>query len=149
MPAGNGNPDLCCLLDTMMISMVGEEVIVTGGVPPYDISIDTTGSVLTVTVIDYDGCESEAQFPITRLSEEDPEWVKIYPNPASTEIYVDLKGSQDQIENLRMISIHGQVLQQSRKADRIPVSSLSEGVYILQIELTGGKQIRKRVLILR
>jgi hypothetical protein len=149
MPAGNGNPDLCCLLDTMMISMVGEEVIVTGGVPPYDISIDTTGSVLTVTVIDYDGCESEAQFPITRLSEEDPEWVKIYPNPASTEIYVDLKGSQDQIENLRVISIHGQVLQQSRKADRIPVSSLSEGVYILQIELTGGEQIRKRVLILR
>jgi hypothetical protein len=50
---------------------------------------------------------------------------------------------------LRIVSIHGQVLNQSRKADRINISALSEGVYILQIELADGKQIRKRVLILR
>jgi hypothetical protein len=149
MPTGNGNPDVCCLLDTMMISMVDEEVIVTGGVPPYDISIDTTGNVITVTVVDYDGCESAVQFPITGLSEKDMEWVKIYPNPASTEIYIDLTGSHNQIENLQIISIHGQVLTQSRKADRINISALSEGVYVLQVELAGGEQIRKRVLILR
>jgi hypothetical protein len=149
MPTDNGNPDLCCLLDTMMISMVGEEVIITGGVPPYEISMDTTGNVVTVTVVDYDGCESVAQFLITGLSEEDMERIKIYPNPASTEIYVDLSGSNNQIENLRIVSIHGQVLNESRKADRINISELSEGVYILQIELADGEQISKRVLILR
>lgn len=148
-PTGNGNADVCCLLDTMIIDMVDEEVIVTGGVEPYTISIDTAGFVLTVTVVDFDGCSSTAQFPLSRLTEEEPEGIKIYPNPASTEIYIDLTGNNKLIERLQIVSIYGQVLNQSRKADRINVSALSEGVYILQIELPGGVHISRRVLILR
>jgi hypothetical protein len=129
--------------------LVDETVIVTGGVPPYDISIDTTENVMTVTVVDFDGCESTVQFIISGLSEKDAEKIKIFPNPASTVIYVDLSGSNDQIENLRLVSIHGQVLNESRKADRINISALREGLYILQIQLSGGEKISKRVLILR
>jgi hypothetical protein len=147
-PAG-GNTDLCCLLDTLQINMVNQEVIVTGGVEPYQISIDTTGNVMTVTVVDFDGCGSTDQFTITGFTEENPQGIKIYPNPASTEIYIDLTGSNEQIENLRIVSINGQVLIQSGKADLINVSALSEGVYILQIELAGEEQISKKVLILR
>jgi hypothetical protein len=147
-PAG-GNTDLCCLLDTLQINMVNQEVIVTGGVEPYQISIDTTGNVMTVTVVDFDGCGSTDQFTITGFTEENPQGIKIYPNPASTEIYIDLTGSNEQIENLRIVSINGQVLIKSGKADLINVSALSEGVYILQIELAGGEQISKKVLILR
>ncbi len=148
-PAGNSDPDVCCLLDTLLISMVEEEIVVTGGVQPYDISIDTTGNVMTVKVVDFDGCESTAQFTLSSLTEEAPEGIKIYPNPASTEIHIELTGSNNQIENLRIVSMHGQVLNQSRKADRINISALSEGVYILHIELAGGEQISKRVLVLR
>jgi hypothetical protein len=83
------------------------------------------------------------------LTEENPQEIKIYPNPASTEIYIDLTGSNEQIENLRIVSSNGQVLIKSGKADLINVSALSEGVYILQIELAGGEQISKKVLILR
>jgi hypothetical protein len=147
-PAG-GNTYLCCLLDTLQINMVNQEVIVTGGVEPYQISIDTTGNVMTVAVVDFDGCGSTNQFTVTSLTEENPQGIKIYPNPASTEIYIDLTGSNEQIENLRIVSINGQVLIQSGKADLINVSALSEGVYILQIELAGGEQISKKVLILR
>ncbi|MDQ3017613.1 MAG: T9SS type A sorting domain-containing protein, partial [Bacteroidota bacterium] len=148
-PTDNGNPDVCCTLDTMNINMVNEEIIVTGGVQPYDISIDTIGNVNTVTVVDFDGCESTVQFTINSMSEEGIERIKIYPNPASTEIYIDLSGSNTQIERLRIVSMHGQVLHQSRKADLINISNLNNGVYILQIELAGGVQISKRVLILR
>lgn len=148
-PSGNGASDVCCLLDTLLISMVGEEIVVTGGVQPYNISIDTLGNVMNVTVVDFDGCESTAQFIISGLSEKEMDRIKIYPNPASTEIYIDVTGSNNQIENLRIVSIHGQVLIQSRKADRINISALSEGVYILQIELAGGVQESKRILILR
>jgi hypothetical protein len=148
-PTGNGNPDLCCLLDTMLINMVNEELIVTGGVQPYDISIDTTGNVIMVTVVDFDGCESTTQSILSTLPMEDLEGIRIYPNPASTEIYIDWTGSNNPIENLRIVSIHGQVLNQSRKADRINISTLSEGVYILQIELADGDQISKRVMIMR
>jgi hypothetical protein len=147
-PAG-GNTDLCCLLDTLQINMVNQEVIVTGGVEPYQISIDTTGNVMTVAVVDFDGCGSTNQFTVTSLTEENPQGIKIYPNPASTEIYIDLTGSNEQIENLRIVSSNGQVLIKSGKADLINVSALSEGVYILQIELAGGEQISKKVLILR
>jgi hypothetical protein len=83
------------------------------------------------------------------LTEENPQGIKIYPNPASTEIYIDFTGINEQIENLRIVSINGQVLIKSGKADLINVSALSEGVYILQIELAGGEQISKKVLILR
>ena len=148
-PIGNGHPNVCCLLDTMHVNRVDEEVIVTGGVSPYDISIDTTGDVLMVTVVDFDGCESTTQFILSSLTEEVPDRIKIYPNPASTDFYIDLTGSNNQIENLRIVSIHGQVLKQTRKAGRINISTLSEGVYILQIELAGGEQISKGVLILR
>jgi hypothetical protein len=147
-PTG-GNTYLCCLLDTLQINMVNQEVIVTGGVEPYQISIDTTGNVMTVAVVDFDGCGSTNQFTVTSLTEENPQGIKIYPNPASTEIYIDLTGSNEQIENLRIVSINGQVLIKSGKADLINVSALSEGVYILQIELAGEEQISKKVLILR
>ena len=147
-PAG-GNTYLCCLLDTLQINMVNQEVIVTGGVEPYQISIDTTGNVMTVAVVDFDGCGSTNQFTVTSLTEENPQGIKIYPNPASTEIYIDLTGSNEQIENLRIVSINGQVLIKSGKADLINVSALSEGVYILQIELAGGELVSKKILILR
>jgi hypothetical protein len=147
-PAG-GNTNLCCLLDPLQLNMVNQEVVVTGGVEPYQISIDTTGNVMTVTVVDFDGCGSTDQFTITGFTEENPQGINIYPNPASTEIYIDLKRNNEQIENLRIVSFQGQVLNQSRRTDRVNVSALREGVYLLQIELAGGEQISKKVLILR
>jgi hypothetical protein len=148
-PASNGDPDVCCLLDTLQIKRVDEAVIVTGGVQPYDISIDTTGNVVMVSAVDYDGCTSTKQFILSSLTEEVRDGIKIYPNPASTEIYVDLTERQDEIAHLRIVSLHGQVLKQVQNAGLINISTLSEGVYILQIELAGGAQINKRVLILR
>jgi hypothetical protein len=148
-PADNGNPDLCCLLDTLQINMVDQELIVTGGVRPYDISIDTTGNVMKVTVVDFDGCATTTPFIVSSLTEKAPDDIKIYPNPASTEMYIDVTGSNAQIEHLRIISMHGQVVHSSQKSAAVNISMLSEGVYILQIELTGGKQISKRLVILR
>lgn len=148
-PTENGTVNVCCTLDTMNVSLANEEVIVTGGVQPYDISIDTTGNVMTVTVIDFDGCESMVLFTLTSLTEEDPVAIRIYPNPASTEIYLDLTGSNEQINNVRLVSINGQVIIQSGKADRINISLLSEGIYVLQIQLVSGKHINEKVVILR
>lgn len=149
-PAGNGNPDVCCLLDTLNINLVNEAVIVTGGVEPYDISIDTTGNVKTVTVVDFDGCASTVQYTLSGLSEENLKGISIFPNPASTEIHIDLTGGANPIERLQIVSINGQTLKHYQNNDRtIDISALSEGVYILQIDLADGAQINKRVLILR
>jgi hypothetical protein len=146
----NDIPDVCCLLDTMSIDIVDEEVIVIGGVEPYDIIIDINGTIQTVTVIDFDGCETTAEFPILGLSEELVQGIRIYPNPASTEIYIDVIDSSRQIETLQMISIHGQVVEKYQKADRIlDVTALSKGIYILKIEMADGAQLNKRVIVFR
>jgi hypothetical protein len=137
------------LLDTLQIKRVDEAVIVTGGVQPYDISIDTTGNVVMVSAVDYDGCTSTKQFILSSLTEAVRDGIKIYPNPASTEIYLDLIESQDAMAHLRIVSLHGQVLKQVQNAGLINISTLNEGVYILQIELAGGAQVNKRVLVLR
>ena len=146
----NETPDVCCLLDTMDIDIIDEEVIVIGGVEPYNISIDITGNIQTVTVIDFDGCEVTAEFSILSLSEELMQEIRIYPNPASTKIHIDVTDSSRQIENLQMISINGQVVKQYQKTDRIiDVTKLSNGIYILKIELADGTQINKRVIVFR
>ncbi len=149
-PTNNGNHDVCCLLDSMIINLVNDEINVTGGVAPLDITIDTTGSTQTVSVIDFDGCESTVQYTISSLAEVEVEGIRIYPNPASSEIFIDLTGSSSQIKNLQIVSINGQVIRHYRKADRvIDISTVSEGMYILQIELVDDVQINKRVLVLR
>jgi len=146
----NETPDVCCLLDTMDIDIIDEEVIVIGGVEPYNISIDITGNIQTVTVIDFDGCEVTAEFSILGLSEELMQEIRIYPNPASTKIHIDVTDSSRQIGNLQMISIKGQVVKQYQKTDRIiDVAKLSNGIYILKIELADGTQINKRVIVFR
>ncbi len=149
-PTDNAITDVCCLLDTMKVSMVNKEVKVTGGVAPYNITTKTIGSTQTVTVVDYDGCESTIQLKIVGLSEPNIEGIKIYPNPASTEINIDLTESSEQIERVQIVSIHGQVMKQYQNDNRvIDISMLSEGTYILQIKLTSGKQINKRVIVLK
>ena len=149
-PAGSGSPEVCCLLDTMNVNMISGAVSVTGGVEPYNISIDTTGNVQTVVVIDFDGCESTTQYTLSSLSEENIEEVRIFPNPASTEIYIDLTGTSKQIESLQIISINGQIFRQYQKnSSSIDISTLNAGVYILQINLAGSEKINKRVLIMR
>jgi hypothetical protein len=148
-PTDNANPDLCCMLDNMQINVVNEEVFVSGGVEPFDITIDTIANVKTITVVDFDGCESKVQFLISSVIEDIADEIKIFPNPASTEIHFDLSGSNNQVESLQMISMSGQVLIQSQKADFINISALSEGVYILQIKLANGKAVNKRIVIMR
>lgn len=149
-PIGNGIIDVCCLLDTMNVNMGNGNVIISGGVAPYEISIDTVGNIETVTVIDFDSCVSIIQNVITHLAEEDVQGINIYPNPTSNEIYIDLRGSVNQIERLQLISMNGEVLQQYRKTDRvIDLSNLSDGMYILIIDLADGVQLNKRVVVLR
>jgi hypothetical protein len=151
-PAGNAPPDVCCLLDTLNINMADQEIIVTGGVEPYTISIDTTGNTKTVTVTDFDGCESTVQYSLTSSSEKDREEIRIYPNPASTALYIDFSEStySNEIERLQIISISGQVLSVYGNNSRtLDVSALNEGLYLLKIELSDGEQINKRVVIMK
>ena len=147
-PTGNGNPDLRCVLDTMNINIVNGNVIVTGGVEPYEISIDTTGSLQTVTVMDFDSCVTTAPFTISSLSEVFTEGLRVFPNPTTGEIQIDFGTLQDQV-TISTIDLMGKLI----KTQTIVTSKLvsyqlpkSAGVYVLNITFTDGKYRSVRVV---
>lgn len=147
-PTGNGDPDVCCLLDTMNINLVNEEIIVTGGVPPYNISIDTTGNVLTVTVVDCDGCESTAQFIITSISKVITGGLCIFPNPTTGLIHIDFGMLQDQV-TISTMDLTGKLIKsQTMVTTKLVSYRLPEtaGVYIIKITYTDGNYQSFRIV---
>ncbi len=149
-PTDNVNPDLCCMLDTLHIKLVDEAVMVSGGVEPYTISIDTTENVRTVQVVDFDGCTSTVAYTLSGLTEAAAAGIRLFPNPASTQIYVEQTRGDQAITRIQMVSITSQLLAQYPKDERVlDLSIFGDGVYILQIDLADGGRINQRVLVLR
>jgi hypothetical protein len=140
-PTGNTDPNVCCQLDTMNVSIVNEEVIVTGGVAPYDISIDVAGNVQTVTVLDFDGCESTAQYMISNLSELEKAQVQIFPNPTTGEVQIGFGAFQGQV-SIALIDQIGRLVQtQSVMATELVNYQLPEpkGIYFFHIIFSDGR----------
>ncbi len=153
----NGSPiasaaiDVCCLLDTLQVSLVNGNIVVTGGVEPYDISLDTLGNIQLVTVVDFDSCQASTPYLISDLTKQElQEDIHLYPIPASTTIYLELPENSPKIERLQLISFNGQLLKQYKQTDRrLDIATLSNGLYILQIDRADGQQVNKRVVVLR
>jgi hypothetical protein len=148
-PTGNVNIDVCCLLDTMQINLVNNQVAITGGVAPYNITSTIVGNTSTVNVIDFDGCEATKQYNITSLPTVEKDAIKVYPNPASTEIFIDVLASNYTVKNVQIYSVHGQLVHKAINTNRINVATLTEGIYTLQLQLSNGKKTIKKILILR
>ena len=147
-PIGNDIIDVCCSLDTMSVSLENEEVIIAGGVEPYDVSIDTTESLLTVTVIDYDKCEATVEYMISSLSEAAEMGIRVFPNPTSGEVQIDL-GTLQGKATIATIDLYGRVVQSNViVTNSITSYQLPEaaGVYLLKISLQDGRHSFVRVV---
>lgn len=134
-PSGNSDPDVCCLLDTINIDMVNEEVVVTGGVEPFEISIDTTGNTQTVTVIDFDNCVSTTEFTVNSLSELSRSGLRIFPNPTTGQIHIDMGDINDHV-TISTLDLQGRMLNTTSQSVQGMVSyQLPEasGVYFVLI----------------
>jgi len=86
------------------------------------------------------------------LSEQDNDGfgVSIYPNPVEHEINVQIKSSKNQLIKLKIIDSKGRVeSKQERFVNKgindmlIPVLSIGNGIYYLEIVFSGSKLIRK------
>ncbi|MBX2929380.1 MAG: T9SS type A sorting domain-containing protein [Saprospiraceae bacterium] len=140
-PTGNTDPNVCCMLDTMEVNIVNEEVIVTGGVEPYNISIDVIGNVQTVTVIDFDGCESIVQYTISNLSELEKANLRVFPNPTDGKVQIDFGDIQEQV-SISLFDQIGRLMQtQSVMTTELVSYQLPEpkGVYLLRITFSDGR----------
>jgi hypothetical protein len=133
--------DVCCALDTINVSLVNEEVIVTGGVEPLTISVDTSENVQTVTVVDFDGCEATVQYTISGLSEVVAEGLRVFPNPSTGKIQIDFGTLEDQV-TISALDLRGGLIQTKTVsttgmvAYRLPEVA---GVYFLKITYSDGR----------
>jgi len=139
-PVDNGNPDLCCVLETIDVDIVNEEVIVAGGVEPYEIFIDTLGNTQTVTVIDFDNCVATAEYTITGVTETRQSEVRVFPNPSSGEVQIDFGSVQEQVA-ISLFDLTGRLIQTQRVMTtellnyRLPEA---KGVYLFKITFSDG-----------
>lgn len=67
----------------------------------------------------------------------------IYPNPSSDLITVT---SKDDIKKVTVIALDGKIVLTADNSEKIDVSKLSKGVYILQGELKNGTVISKKII---
>lgn len=134
----------------IVIELVNNQLIVTGGLEPYNITTINSDNVLYISVIDSNGCESTAEFILSSLHEEIYESVRIFPNPATELLYLDLTGVNSKMESLRLVSFEGKLIREYDKGDSVlDVSQVENGVYALQITFENGTRINRKVFVVR
>jgi len=136
---------------------------VSGGVAPYNYEWDngdltqtqTTAQLGTQSVIitDDNGCTASASVEtVLGLDDNNPlSSVKVYPNPASTEINIDLTSIQSGIEAINLRDNTGKLIQTLNNVNAgvtsIDVSGLADGIYLL--ELVNNNQINTLKVVVK
>jgi hypothetical protein len=140
-PTGIVDPEVCCLLDTLEVSIENGEIIVSGGVAPYDVSNDITGNIQTVTVIDFDGCVSTEQITISHLSETTKGNIRVFPNPSDGQVQIEF-GNLSQPVIIFLLDNLGRLIHtENAMASEVVSYQLPEipGIYFLRITFEDGK----------
>jgi hypothetical protein len=73
--------------------------------------------------------------------------LKIFPNPASSQISIQVTQSFGNVENVQFFSSIGSLVLSSKNKDIIGISHLESGLYTIMITNENGIKIWKRVLI--
>jgi len=76
--------------------------------------------------------------------------INLSPNPATSEITVDLSGSPDQISKIVILDIKGtevKHLQKSGNSFQIQISDLPQGIYILRLFKGNFFQVKRFIKI--
>lgn len=131
----NNDTDVCCLLDQAEIAYTDGEVVVSGGVAPYETSIETEGNLVVVTVTDFDNCATTAEFVVNSNSELDRSGIKVYPNPSSGTVQIELTAFDSEVV-IAVHDVHGRLLDRFESAGtntihyRLPEAA---GIYLLEV----------------
>jgi hypothetical protein len=133
----------------IVIEVVDNEVIVTGGTEPYLITIDTSGTFQEIMVEDANGCQASEVVMLTGINEGNFGSIRLFPNPATEKIYLDFTGMHSKVQSIQLLSINGQLIRKYGNQDSIlDVSQINNGVYLLQIYFENGLRINRRIFVL-
>ncbi|MBQ3354923.1 MAG: T9SS type A sorting domain-containing protein [Bacteroidales bacterium] len=103
----------------------------------------------TVTVSDGEGTASASvSFTVldnTNVSETESDHVSVYPNPASSTLYIDGLNGFTNLD-VQIINIQGQIVREVNNSMEINVSNIESGIYFVRIECD-GQQFMKRFIV--
>ncbi|MEQ9405748.1 MAG: T9SS type A sorting domain-containing protein [Cyclobacteriaceae bacterium] len=115
-------------------------ITATGGSSPYEYSLDGTNfqsssnfndldfGNYTFTVRDANGCTIESdEFSIVLGLDSNENRISVYPNPTSDYLFI----SSDKVTMVRVFDLNGKMQQQYDKAERIDISDLKAGLYLI------------------
>ena len=79
--------------------------------------------------------------------------MKLFPNPASSELNISINPEQKQISTIRLFDVTGRTAEEITQINAftkiISVSNMNSGLYLLYIQLTDGSTATQRVVIER
>lgn len=84
-------------------------------------------------------------YVVTALGAEQTE-VRVFPNPASFTFTIEVDGSNYQ-NSAQLLDMHGRVVDEMEIGVPVHATSLATGVYILQIRLSSGQIISRKIII--
>lgn len=147
-PDGSETENVCCTLNPLALSLDDGEVVVSGGVPPYAIENQISGSDSIVVVTDFDGCVITSAEMSNSFAIVDRYPMSIYPNPTSGTLQINLGEWQSSVL-LNTFDAQGklkdrQVLSSGQFFEyQLPNQA---GIYALSIRFEDGSQQTLRVL---
>ena len=131
--------------DEIVVELLNNEYVVSGGTAPYQITVDTIDNVVTVLVLDDNGCEKSVDFILSNSDDTSLSEFRIYPNPVTDELIIVMDDNINQVESIKITSLDGKYLDiVPLTKTRINVSSYAEGIYLLQIQLKSNTMLIKR-----
>lgn len=81
---------------------------------------------------------------------ENIELIKVYPNPATEFVNIDLNEFSDKVNSINVLNVQGQQISSTKvtneKTLKLPLQGLSEGVYFIQIQSAQGILTKKIIV---
>jgi PKD repeat protein len=112
----------------------------------------TVSSTYTVKVTDNNGCTSMSDpynFIYSGINTLSADFgIVIFPIPASNEVNVQF--NQIRANSLSIVNLKGQVVfekQQVNEVEKLAISELASGVYLLKLKLMNGKEVVQKLVI--
>ena len=123
-----------------------DDVVITGCASPSPL----VGETLTVTITDHVN-NDVSEIPVQSNLEVSPTTMSLFPNPVSSELTVAYETTSSDPVRLVLMDFTGRVIREMKTPsgqhnEKIDVSSLNSGYYVVQM-ITGGERLVQKFVV--
>jgi len=113
------------------------------GVMPMGLVLDSQENIYAVMEITYTVVKFGNGITLSVNDNFNSESIKLYPNPVKDVLYI--KSTNQVFSNAKVFNIQGQCVLEERIVDRLDLSQVPTGIYIVQIEIGDGQVYTSKI----